>query len=107
LRVALVAVALAGVTLALIHIRRSETAVRHEVQRLQQERVRLRRELWNRQVEAERITAPVEVRRRVLEASAYWCDGARGGDAASGGLVEQDLARNPPPSDRPAIVADR
>jgi hypothetical protein len=60
---AMVIVALAAVAVTLVHLRRAEATCRHEMQRLRLQRVQLRREVWQRQAEVGRITAPLQVRR--------------------------------------------
>jgi hypothetical protein len=67
MRLAVVILALAAIAVTLVHIRRSEATVRHEIQDLRTAQVSLRRQLWDRQVRAGQLTAPSEVRRRVGE----------------------------------------
>jgi hypothetical protein len=64
MRLATVILVLAGIAVALVHVRREEIAVRHEIQRLQIRRVALRRTLWEQQVRLGYLAAPEEVRRR-------------------------------------------
>jgi len=66
-RLAVVIAALAAVAVTLVHLRRQEIAVRHEIQQLQTREVSLRRKLWDQQARLGRLTAPSEVRRRADE----------------------------------------
>ncbi len=64
-RLAAMILILAGIAVSLVHIRRSEIVVRHEIQHLQMQRVSLRRTLWDQQVRIGYLTAPREIRRRM------------------------------------------
>ena len=64
-RLAAMILILAGIAVSLVHIRRSEIVVRHEIQHLQMQRVSLRRKLWDQQVRIGYLTAPREIRRRM------------------------------------------
>ena len=67
MRLALVIALMAGMAVALVHIRRREISVRHEIQRLQYRQVAVRRKLWDRQMRYGRLMAPAEVRRRAAQ----------------------------------------
>jgi len=62
MRLALVIVALAGIAVGLVHIRRAEMSVRHEIQCLRLQQISLRRRLWDQQVRLGEIMAPARVR---------------------------------------------
>lgn len=65
MRMGLVILLLAGMAVALVHIRRAEVSTRHEIQRLRMGQVRLRRKLWDQQIRVGELTSPQEVRKRV------------------------------------------
>jgi len=64
-RMALVILLLAGIAVALVHIRRAEIIARHEIQQLRMRQVKLRRQLWDQQIRLGLLTTPEKVRRRV------------------------------------------
>ncbi len=64
MRLGLIIVLLAGIAVAVVHIRRAEDASRHEIQRLRIRQVSLRRKLWDQQARMGRLAAPAELRRR-------------------------------------------
>ena len=64
MRLAAVIVILAAIAVGLVHVRRAETIDRHQIQRLQLHRARLRRTLWDQQVRLGYLTAPGQIRRR-------------------------------------------
>jgi hypothetical protein len=66
-RVSLVILTLAAVTVATVHLRRAETRARHQVYRLQIEQIHLRRRLYDQQAILGRLTAPRRVRQRVRQ----------------------------------------
>ncbi len=66
-RIGLVIVLLAAMAVGLVHIRRSEMYVRHEIQRLSQQQILLRRKLWDQQVHLGYLTAPATIRSRADE----------------------------------------
>ncbi len=70
MRTTLVILVIAIVAVCLVHIRRAEMTVRHEIQRCCDREIRLRRELWDQQARIGRLTAPREVRRKVLALNA-------------------------------------
>ncbi|MFP4140100.1 MAG: hypothetical protein ACOCZU_07330 [Planctomycetota bacterium] len=61
IRLAAIMFALGAVAVALVHIRREETMAAHEIQRLQRERVVIRRELADRMVRVGELTTPSAV----------------------------------------------
>lgn len=67
MRLGLIILLLGGIAIALVHLRRAETAAHHEIQRLRIEQVQLRRALWEQHVRLGRLQAPAEVRRRSSE----------------------------------------
>ncbi|HOF18548.1 MAG TPA: hypothetical protein PK082_06535 [Phycisphaerae bacterium] len=67
MRLGLIVVMLAGIAVAVVHIRRAEITARHEILRLQEQRGRLRREAFDQQVRISRLIAPGEVQKRVKE----------------------------------------
>lgn len=62
MRWAMVVIALAAVGAALVHFRRDEVRHRHEIRRLARQQVRLRRSLWDQQVQLSELTSPKRVR---------------------------------------------
>ena len=64
MRISLVIVVLAAVTVGMVHLRRAETRVHHQVHRLQVRQIRLRRALYDQQAILGCLTAPGQVRRR-------------------------------------------
>jgi len=68
-RIALVVITLAAIATGLVQLRRAETMLRHESQRLRLERITLQRRLWDRQVKLGYLLAPDEVRRRARHMS--------------------------------------
>jgi hypothetical protein len=65
MRLGLVILLLAGMAVALVHVRRAEVSTRHEIQRLRMRQVTLRRKLWDQQIRVGELTSPREVRKRV------------------------------------------
>jgi hypothetical protein len=65
MRLTLLIVALAAIAVGLVHLRRREIAVRHEVQQVQIRRIYLRREVARQEVEIGRLLAPPSVAHRV------------------------------------------
>ncbi|MFP3937712.1 MAG: hypothetical protein ACLFVW_05165 [Phycisphaerae bacterium] len=63
-RMLFIVVALCGIAVALVQVRRAETSVRHDIQHLRLRRVSVRRSLWDQQVRLNMRTAPREIRRR-------------------------------------------
>ena len=63
MRIAMIIALMAGLALGLIHIRRQEIAIRHEIQRLQTQQIKLRRKLWDQQVRYGKLLAPAELHR--------------------------------------------
>jgi hypothetical protein len=67
MRLAVLIVGVAAICVALVHLRREEIAVRHDIQTLESARVPLRRELWRTQIKLSHKLRPDEVRRRAEE----------------------------------------
>jgi len=67
LRIAIVIVALAAIAVAMVHIRRTRTNLRNEIQRMENQQISLRRELQDQQIRLGRAMAPSEIRRRAEE----------------------------------------
>jgi len=67
MRLATVIVVLAAIAVTLVHLRRREITVRHEIQLLRTRQVALRRKLWDQQVRLGRLTAPRRIRHFVEE----------------------------------------
>jgi hypothetical protein len=64
MRIALIILGLTVIAVGLVHLRRQEVLVRHEIQRLESEHARTRREVWRREVELAKTFSPEEIRRR-------------------------------------------
>ena len=62
MRLATVIVVLAAIAVTLVHLRRREITVRHEIQLLRTRQVALRRKLWDQQVRLGQLTAPRRIR---------------------------------------------
>jgi len=84
MRLLAVILALGAMAIALVHIRRAEIGAAHETQVLRAEQVRLRRVLWDQQVELGRLTAPGQVQRRAEEMSLGLTEKGRGRDSVAG-----------------------
>ena len=67
LRLAIVIVSVTAIAVGLVHLRRTEIATRHQIQRLSAEQIRLRRALWDQQVRLGELTAPQRVQQRADE----------------------------------------
>lgn len=67
MRIAIVILSLAVMAVGLVHLRRAELIARHESQQLQLQQVKLRRQLWDQQINLSYLAAPAEVRRRSEE----------------------------------------
>lgn len=65
MRLILLIVALAGIAVGLVHLRRSEISVRHEIQQVEIQRIQLRREAAGQEVRIGHLLAPESLRRRV------------------------------------------
>ena len=57
-------IGLTAIAVGLVHIRRQEIVLRHEIQRMQSEHTSLRREIWDRQVRLGHLMAPREIKQR-------------------------------------------
>lgn len=66
-RLILILAAVTAICVALVHVRRQEARVRHEIHRGLTRQTSLRRRLWDQRVRIARLTAPREVRRRTRE----------------------------------------
>ncbi len=71
MRFGLVLAALAAIAVMLVQVRRQETVVRHEMQQMRNERVQIRRKLWDQQVRLGYLTGPARVRQRVGEVAIH------------------------------------
>ena len=58
---------MAVIAVALVHLRRQETSLRHEILQIEASRVDLRRQLWSGQVDLAYKLRPEDVRRRSEE----------------------------------------
>lgn len=65
MRLIMIILVLTAIAVGLIHLRRSEIAVRHEIQQVQIERIELRRNLADQEVRIGHLVAPRSVQRRV------------------------------------------
>ena len=80
MRLVLIILMLAGIALAMVHIRRAEVLAQHEVMGLQDQQIRLRRTLNDQQVHLSRLGAPLEVRQRAKEMGISLMLKGRGGE---------------------------
>ena len=64
MRLGVIIVALAAIAVGLIHLRRREIMLRHEIQRVRNQRVELRRQMDDRTVGLARLLTPEAVARR-------------------------------------------
>ena len=64
MRLAFIIVCLTTIGIGLVHIRRQEVVLRHEVQSKQLRHVALRREIWDHQVRLGHMTTPRNIRHR-------------------------------------------
>ncbi len=67
MRMVAIILAMAAMATALVHLRRAETAARHDVQRLEAQQRDLRLQLGDQQIRFSRETAPGKVRDRLAE----------------------------------------
>lgn len=67
MRIAVVIVTLAAIATALVHLRRREITVHHEIQRLKTQQVSLRRTIWDQQATLGDMTSIEKVQWRVDE----------------------------------------
>lgn len=63
----LIILAMAAVTVAMVHVRREQIRARHQLQQLRLEQVQLRRKVCDQQAQVGILTAPKAVRQRVGE----------------------------------------
>ncbi len=64
MRLAFIIICLTVIGVGLVHIRRQEVALRHEVHSKQLRHIVLRREIWDRQVRLGHMTTPRNIRHR-------------------------------------------
>ncbi len=64
MRLAFIIVCLTVIGVGLVHIRRQEVALRHELQSKQSQHAVLRRKIWDRQVRLGHMTTPRNIRHR-------------------------------------------
>lgn len=67
MRIAIVIVALAAIAVAMVHIRRTRTNLRNEMQKMENQQIALKRELQDQQIRLGRAMSPSEIRRRAEE----------------------------------------
>ena len=67
MRTAIAIIVLTGVAIAMVHMRRQDSAVRHEIQRLQLKQISLRRTLWDQHAVLACRTNPRTIEKRVEE----------------------------------------
>ena len=84
---------LAGIAVGMTQIRGAELSTRYEIQKLQTQRVELRRQLWDLQVRKEKLLAPEQLRRRIEEL---------GLPLVEKGKLEETLARSAASPGQPA-----
>ena len=65
MRMAPIIIALAAIAVSLVHIRRQQTSFAHEIQRLHNRHVSLRRTLWDQQAELGYLASPGRIQHRV------------------------------------------
>jgi len=61
MRMVPVIVVLAAIAVSLVHIRRQQVSYAHEIQRLRNEQVALRRDLWDQQSRLGYLTSPKRI----------------------------------------------
>lgn len=64
MRLTLIILGLTAIALGVVHLRREELAVRHDMQRLESRHAEVRRDLWAREVEIGHLTTPQAIRYR-------------------------------------------
>ena len=65
MRIAVIILALTAIAVSLVHLRRADVAVQHEIQCIQSEHVKLRREIWHEKMELGHLQAPEAMRSRI------------------------------------------
>jgi hypothetical protein len=65
MRIVLIILSLTATAVCLVHIRRADVAVRHEIQCIQSQHVQLRREIWHEKMELGHLLTPEAIRSRV------------------------------------------
>ena len=66
-RLVIIILGVVFIALLLLHIRREEAALRHDVQQSLTRQMTLRRTLWDQRMEIANLVAPAEIRRRARE----------------------------------------
>jgi cell division protein FtsL len=74
MRLAWIIVVLAAIGVSLVHLRRVEMSSRHDIQRLREQTVALRRELQEQQLQLGYLTAPGQVDDRAREMAMEFVD---------------------------------
>ena len=77
MRLGLIIILLTAIGVSLVHLRVRADRVRVEMYRLQLEKVSLRRQIWNCQVQLTYLTTPEEIRRRMEAMKLDATDGPR------------------------------
>lgn len=67
MRLAVVIIALAAIAVGLVHTRRMQTGARHELQKLENQQIALKRQLQDQQVQLGWLTSPSEIHRKAAE----------------------------------------
>ena len=67
MRITIVIVALAAIMVGMVHLRRTRTNLRNEIQKMENQQIALKRELQDQQIRLGRAMAPSEIRRRTAE----------------------------------------
>ena len=80
MRMVVIILALGAIAITLVHVRHTQTLTRHEIQKLQEEQIKLRRTLWDQQVQMGYVFSPTELRRRAEEMGLELTSGARSAD---------------------------
>ncbi|MBI5723051.1 MAG: hypothetical protein HZA50_03755 [Planctomycetes bacterium] len=84
MKIGLFIAAMACAAVCLVQMKRGEVAVRHEIQQLELKNVRIRRDLWDRQVTLGRLVTPQFIRAQADAMAIDMIDKSRpGGTVAS------------------------
>ncbi len=67
MRLAVVIIALSAIAVGLVHIRRARTGACHEIQKLENQQIALKRQLQDQQVQLGWLTSPSEIHRKAAE----------------------------------------
>lgn len=65
MRMAPVIIVLAAIAVSLVHIRRQQTSFAHEIQRMRNRQVSLRRKLWEQQAKLGFLSSPSRIQREL------------------------------------------